>query len=318
MLIYYFLIFVPILPAFAGDYGEDDTFTIKMRLINQVQHNGGVTFSAQFTSIVKEHHPHWNGNWKSLSVYPTLTPESVPCELNEWETHSFKISNNYWYYPQVLDDDIEDIRFYVKFSAETSRFADVVADDGILIRNVRLWFAKTGKSRKDTPNYRDEKTYTVDDDFLLTPDPYEVKFGETPEPYATGNYWSSENEEGYKLLYAHVLIDESGYPINLFRQKDGSAAPYTDYAGLVHTVNRNNLMRTYQASMIKLRGSIIDKQDMINFRTVLEDYDSRYYLPISMRWNVKRCTFDGGWLHFWPSTLQGDFNADFGEDFFID
>jgi len=77
-------------------------------------------------------------------------------------------------------------------------------------------------------------------------------------------------------------------------------------------------MRTYQRSMLKLRGIIIDKQDMLNFRTVLEDYDSRYYLPISMAWNVKQCTFDGEWLHFWPSTLQGDFNEDFGEDFFID
>jgi hypothetical protein len=209
------------MPVFFGEYDEDDTFSIKCSLINQVQHNGGVTFSVQLVSEIKTSSIQ-QGKWKLAGL---ASPVDVECKVSEWETHHFRAPKNYWFYFQVLDDDIEDIRFYVKMSAETSRYADIGANDGILLRNVKLWFSNTGKNLKDNPTYTNNKTYTVDDDFLLTPPAYEAKFGETPEPYTTGNYWSSENDEGYKLLHAYIFIDESGYPINLFRQKDGSSSP---------------------------------------------------------------------------------------------
>jgi hypothetical protein len=70
--------------------------------------------------------------------------------------------------------------------------------------------------------------------------------------------------------------------------------------------------------MIRLRGTLLDETNTLSFRSVLKDYDSRYYIPIALTWDVQQCMWDGEWLHFYPSTMQGDFNSDFGEDFFID
>ena len=177
-------------------------------------------------------------------------------------------------------------------ASDTTGFAD---GDGVLINNIALRFAATEKvwgadgwevvESGDAPER--EETYTIDDDNLLTPPDYKVKFGETPELYAS----KVGQGGGMELMNKYVVYDAYGLPVNYFAEHGE-----TPEDGWIFTVNKMNLQRYYQVAKMKLSGQIYDMTDTLSFRSVLKDYSNRLYLPLNLSWDVRRNLWDGRWL----------------------
>jgi len=145
---------------------------------------------------------------------------------------------------------------------------------------------------KLNPDFTREQEYIISADNLTTPEAIKHTFGDTL------NYNFEYTGGGHILLNRYVLQDLSGYAVNYFsRHGDGRQV------SLLFDVNHASMWNTYRLSQIKLRGVLKDQQDVLSFRSVLQDYDSRLYVCISMSWNAKTCEFESEWQCIYPPVL---------------
>ena len=191
-------------------------------------------------------------------------------------------------------------------------------DDGICYRRMKLYFQNMQQTRYDgNIEEGSERTIeeTIDSNNLLQPPKYDVKFGDTPDP---GNR-KVDGTGNYQLVNRCVLFDDTPDAVNYFGFQ-GDADPSSS---LIESILRTDLNVTYRRPQFKLRGTIIDtspsdaETPKIDFHTCLQDYNSRWYIPLSLSYNMRSCTFDGEWLQIWDESGTGEFNDDFSEDFFI-
>jgi hypothetical protein len=101
----------------------------------------------------------------------------------------------------------------------------------------------------------------------------------------------------------------------------GKGAGGSPTFNLVFSVLANDLELAYRIPKFKLRGTIIDttygdSTGGVDFRTILKDYDDRYYYPTGLSYNVKESTVSGEWVQMYDgSGTTGEFNDDFSDDF---
>ena len=279
-------------PKFTEDY-EEASFTVLLRpelLIGQVDAANPYTLQDDGTI--------YSGSGSFSSTTTT--------EKTGWHEISVSYPNppDRTAYP---DDDYMAFRLYInKCDSSVCGVGETLPETniGMEYQYIRLYFEKTdGK-------YDREETYDINSNYLLTPSVYDVKFGETPPPYGELTK-IGQIDGGYLLLNKYILYDSTGDHINIFSLHEVGGEN-----GLIFDINRTFLFSTYRQPMLKLRGSLIDKTDAISFRSVIQDYNSRYYIPIAQSWIVKDNIWEGEWLCFYPSSQIGEFSDDLNDDFF--
>lgn len=210
------------------------------------------------------------------------------------------------------------IGFLVHISCPNKAAADVAADDGLLYKNMQLYFVngtendRTNKegvdSRPDDPekqqdNYSRETTYTIDEDNLLSPEDYVFKYGDTPAPFAS---------DGYGLVNKYVIFDSGGASVNQFGSM--SLSPVQS----MMTILRWDIETSYRRPVFKLRGVVVDTVGgQVGMHAIMQDYDSRYYFPTGLTYHVKQTQWEGEWVQCYDDSGTGEFNDDFNEDFWI-
>lgn len=239
------------------------------------------------------------------SFTPEVNADTIIIDLadtNDWENVLIE-------FKAPPDDEVKtqsSLIFTVRlFPCATNLSAgDVTDDDGLLYRNLKLFF-KSNLGDGTRSNNR-----TIDEDNILEPDNYEYKFGDTPSPIQiTGR------NDAYGATHKHVIYDSGGIFVNRFAYA-GATPPFGDT--LYETVLPTDLNVTYRRPQFKLKGTVIDTTTpVMDFTTCLKDYNSRWYIPLSMSHDMRRVTYEGEWLQIWDESGTGEFNDDFSKDFFI-
>lgn len=188
---------------------------------------------------------------------------------------------------------------------------------GLMYKDFRVWFEDQLKTNSQDPFGNDEvikKEYereiitTISDDNLLTPDEYEINYGNTP-PFIDNNV-APPDSVGGGLLYKKIVFDSTGADIHY-----NAGADYID-AKIVSDLNV-----TYRRPLFLLKGTVIDTTYTadnlgIGFREVIKDYNQRYYICTGAEYSMRHSTWSGEWLQIWDDAT-GEFNDDFSDDFFI-
>jgi hypothetical protein len=209
------------------------------------------------------------------------------------------------------------LRLFIELRKASTNLApeDVVDTDGVLFKNIRLYFhSQTKVATIDNGNdrvddYRYETETTINENNILTPEPYEINYGDTPAPY---------DNDGWGLINKYVFFDSGGFAVNLF----GNGLTHT--LSLVRQVIESDLNAAYRRPQFKLRGSIIDTTYSasnlgLSFQSVLKDYNYRYYFPTGLTYAMREAICSGEWMQMWEDSEAGtgEFNDDFSEDFWI-
>lgn len=184
---------------------------------------------------------------------------------------------------------------------------------GVVYKSVRLWFengvrsSSTGSLSEEGERQDWKRTLTtpIDTDNIIVPDAYPVKFGNIPAAGAVN---------AYGLMYKSVIFDEDGKAITGWGYT-GDTGPVGD---LITLMLMTDLYETYKLPLCKLKGTLIDSTGTFQgFSNVLEDYDNRNYIPLSLSWQPKDSTFEGDWLQI-GSSCEGEFDPDeFSDEFYI-
>lgn len=183
--------------------------------------------------------------------------------------------------------------------------ADVEDTDGLLFRNMRLYFRENYAEK-----FEREIVTVCDTDNILEPEAYPVKFGNAPDP---------SNSNAWGVLTRHVIFDADGEVIRNWGYRPDTM-PVSD---LTSFIIMNDLFTTYRRPVYLLRGNLLNslftENDAYGYLLdkVLQDYDSRYYMPLMVRYDMRSCFVDSAWLCIRDDSGTGEFNDDFSDDFFI-
>lgn len=201
-----------------------------------------------------------------------------------------------------------DMRLFRLITNSTEAFLD---SDGLLYRNMRVYWKTNTED-----DYKRTITTNIDAKNIIAPDSYEVKFGNTPAPFISP---AGKVLDGYGVINRHVMFDSAGKPVNDF----GVVGDATVTSDLIDTVIVNDLTAMYRRPLCRLRGTILDETITsgstagLKFSSVLKDYDSRWYMPLSLAYYMRGVRWVGAWLEFYNEAGTGEFSDDFSNDFFI-
>lgn len=169
---------------------------------------------------------------------------------------------------------------------------------GIYYRSLQLYFSSDIDEDKT-----ETVEHTINDDNILEPETYSVKYAESPAPFDT---------DGYGLVNKYVIFDSGSHAVNLFGNGETHTLRLTDQ------IIESELNAAYQTPKFVLRGTIIDttisSSAGLDFSKVLKDYDDRIYYATGLAYNLKDMTFAGEWVQFSGGTA-GEFSDEFSDEF---
>lgn len=224
--------------------------------------------------------------------------EIVP-KINEWTEYKIKIPQFYWDAPET-----DSLGFFVKIHKAVYAQGEGDFMDGLYVSNIKLGFYDLNDEKGQR-----EIEETVDSDNRFVPGNVEVKFGETP-----GHWGMEEPYTGFEYTNRHVFLDSDGHAINDFGTVSGGIG-----SGLLAGVMRDALAMKHRLPLFKLRGSVRDNVNSMDFTSALQDYDSRNYIPTGMSRDVGMCELQAEWIQLKEveQGAAGEFNWDFSNDFNI-
>jgi hypothetical protein len=198
---------------------------------------------------------------------PGVIIELIP-QVNEWAIASFSIpvpmlrniSNPYlpgWW------------EFFVKFYPAVSSLDTGDDDDGLVIRSVKLgWIDE----REDYKEGKREITEELEVKNRYVPNPIEVRFGETP-----GHWGEGSDARGQEQMDLYVFFDQDGVYVSDYGTKSAGIM-----GGLLKSVMTLSLNLKHHRPCFKIRGTLRDNPDAMDFTSTLQDYDGRHYFPTGM------------------------------------
>jgi len=185
-----------------------------------------------------------------------------------------------------------------------------ISDGGILFKDVKLYF-----NFKDSDfSYTNTISENINTNHRLT-DEFEVKFGNTRPawmPNETGHGDDTDND-GRQFMFSRVVTDDAYEPVKRAGTKDDGVA-----GTWINAIHRSKLTYAYRYPKFLINGTIADQKGAIDsIDTVIQDYASRLYAPISLTYRVRDCQYDGQWVQLDETGVIGDFETDsFGDSFF--
>jgi hypothetical protein len=176
------------------------------------------------------------------------------------------------------------IGFKIDISSPTFNQDDSSTGDGILFKGIQLYISDD----RDSEKIRTYET-DIDNDNIVEPEDYDVRFGDTPYPYTT---------DGCGLINRYVLYDKDLVAVNYF----GIYGDTHIISHLVETIIKTDLEVTYRFPLFKLKGTLVDTVGVVDFITCLKDYNNRFYICTGLAYNLKDSTFEGEWLQMWDES----------------
>jgi hypothetical protein len=243
-----------------------------------------------------------NGSFKPLADLGTITVDMAGSD--DFVTVVNKIA-------APPDNELTGAQTYLQFYLHLFPCAtdlteeQVSPSDGLMFKNMNIFFTENF-----TETYEREIETTINASNVLVPDDYEVKFGNTPDN-ANCNSWG--------VLHKSVLFDENGDVL-----RNWGYNPTTKYIwDITEGILVNDLYTTYNRPKFILNGTLLNttlgtgtgKGYLLD--KVLKDYDNRYYVPMSVNYNMRTLEIESKWICIRDEGTTGEFNDDFSEDFFI-
>lgn len=224
--------------------------------------------------------------------------------VNEWSVAEFTIGH-------VALRDIplpyepEWWGFYVKLYPVLSSLGEGDPEiEGLVIKSVALgWYDRGNREGTRT------LVEVVNEKNRYVPSDLEVYFGET-----LGHWGKKLPKAGQQWMDKYIFQDASGDPVTVFGTKSAGLG-----AGLIAGIMRDTLTLKHNLPLFKLRGSLRDNPNTMDFCSMLQDYDGRKYNPTGMSRDAGMCELQAEWIQVREPEMEagGEFNWDFSNDFNI-
>lgn len=231
---------------------------------------------------------------------PAAIIEVIP-RINEWSAVEFKIPNC------ALRGDEAGLTqwgFFVKIYQATSTLGtgDLEKGDGLVISGVKLSFYDRG----DEEHKRTIVT-EVNKKNRVVPSNIEVRFGESP-----GHWGKDAPHTGQEWMDKHIFLDADGDPVTIF----SIASSELGTGGLIEGVMTSDLTLQRKLPLLKLRGSVRDNPNNVDFCTTLQDYVGNFYCPTGMSRDAGMAEVQAEWVQLRQPEQEtgGEFNWDFSND----
>lgn len=237
---------------------------------------------------------------RNATVAENMIIEVSEPELNKWATFTIDIGK----VPNPWINFAEWWKVYVKIMPAWSSLNNGTSEQGLMVSKISCaWYdvlnPDATRTISETVNTKNRKV----------PADITVKFGETPGIFGTGVV-----KVGQELSDRFIYMDSLGNPITKFGIESAGIG-----AGLIDGVMKDSLAHQHSLPLFKLRGSVRDNPDEMDYCSLLQDYDGRNYIPTGMSRNVGYNEVQAEWIQVREPEqgTGGEFNWDFSNDFNI-
>ena len=210
----------------------------------------------------------------------------------------------------------EEITFFIRLFEYTTNTTQMWSnnpdtdDGGSHWKDVRLYF----NYKEDDYEYSRVFDEDVNEKHRITDD-FNIKFTSTDYAWYTSVVGGALDvtTDGRQFMFKNVVVDQYDEPVKT-----------VGTSGLImgnwfEAVHRLMLTTTFRNPKFIVSGKLLDEKGAVTgLNTILKDYGDRYFMPLSMSFNVKQRIWDGQWVQMDEVDILGDFGtSSFDDSFFI-